>query len=137
VNDAGIVCFPERLADLDEDARDLRRRQPPEPRESPTEILAAQQLHDQVRRPILDAVVLDVHDVRALERSGGARLPLESLDERWCRSEAGIEEFHRQSGLELHVVRDPDGAHAALSERRFELVLSPRQRPFSRPFFRR
>ena len=49
--------------------------------------LAVQELGDDVRDRPVDADVEDGQDVRVIQRGGGARLPLETLEESGRRSE--------------------------------------------------
>ena len=80
VNEARGVRLGERARDLGDDADDVSAgRGDRAALEAMVEILALEVLHRDVRRAVPDAVIEDLHDVRALELRGGLGFALEAL----------------------------------------------------------
>jgi hypothetical protein len=124
MDDASIMGLAQRPAHLREDLPSLRQGQAPPLLEARAQVLAAQQLHDEVRRAFFDTVVVHVDDVRCVEIGCGAGLALEPRDDRRGRCQMRIQEFDGQRMAELGVPRDPDGAHAATREGALDLVFA-------------
>ena len=107
----------QRLAQLAADRRDLGQRQ----RAGAAQAGARDQLHDDERRARLLTGVVDAHDVRMVERRGGARLVLEARPR--LVVEAGERQhLDRHLAIELGVARAVDHAHRAATQHRLDLI---------------
>ncbi len=102
------------------------------------QVVALDQLHDDVLGAIgIGAVVVDRHDVRVLQRSGGARLLLEAGGEARVVAVLLAQELDGHLAIELLVDGAPDGRHAALAERGDQPVSAADELPdhlHERPF---
>ena len=111
MHDALLVRVVQRLARGDEDGGDLGGRQrraelvgaAPQRRE----ILAVDVLHRQVIGVTVAAEVVDVNDVRMVERGGDLRLVEEHVDE------VGLLGEVRQDALDRDALGEPFGAWSA------------------------
>jgi len=81
-----------------------------------TEIFAVEQLHRDVGRPLEDAVIEDLHDVRASERCGRLRFALESRLRLGDLRKLPLDELHGARDVEPEVRRVPNGTHPAAAE---------------------
>lgn len=79
MNDARAVHHPQRLARLPKPLQRTSERQTLFSGQQRSEILAAEELHDDVGHLLMEPVVVDLDDVRALEPSGGPSLLPEAL----------------------------------------------------------
>ena len=114
----------QRLAHVLDDPSRGRQRQPPLAREPGREVLALEQLHHDVRRAVLDPVVVDLHRVRALEHGRGLGLAFEAGPQIGGAGELGGHELDGDVHVELEVAGDPDAAHAALRQYTLEAITS-------------
>ncbi len=92
--------------------------------EAGIEVLAAQQLHHEVGRSVLHAIVVNADDVRRLEVGRGARLALETRDQGGSRGEVRVQELDGDGRAELDVAGDPHSPHAAARKRLLHLVFA-------------
>ena len=83
---------------------------------------ALDQLHRDVERAAFVADVVHRHDVRVVERRGGAGLALEALAAVCVRRELGPQALDRDLAPEPRVARAVDLAHASRAERAQDLV---------------
>ena len=90
----------ERAGDAGPDARGLARRQRAAPAEDGREVLAVDQLHDDVRAARVLAVVVDRDDVRVAQRGGGLGLLAEARREVGVAQVLGAEELERDVATE-------------------------------------
>src|ERR1700683_5675857 len=84
--------------------------------EALAEVLSLEQLHRDVRRVLANAVIEDLHDVRATKLRGRLRLALEA---RFClfeRRELALDELHRAWNIEPKMRCLPDRPHAPASD---------------------
>jgi hypothetical protein len=89
------------------------------------ERLALEQLHDEIRDAIGRALdVGHLHDVRALDLSGDARLLQEAIDEAGLPREIPMKDLDRYVRAEIDVLGFVHRAHASVAEQAEELVLS-------------
>ena len=107
MDEPGLVRAPEGPAHLDEDGRRGRGREAPLAPEPQLEVLALEQLHHDEGRVVLDAVVVDLDDVRALELRARLRLALEARARVGGGGELGRHELDRHVDVELQVPRRP------------------------------
>ncbi len=122
MNDAVEVRVVERLRRLSNDFDGERRRERPLSRESVVERLAREELHDEVRRSIVEiAEVERANDVRARDLRGDRCLATEALAQLGALLEkAGVDELHRDARAERDVLGNPNAAHAAFAEQVLE-----------------
>ena len=94
---AALVGARQRLADLFEDLHRVRGFKPPDPKEPIGEVLAIEELHDQVGRSVGQLCeVEDVDDVGAFELPGDRRLAPETLEQGWiARDGLGVHDLDR------------------------------------------
>ncbi|AUX36029.1 uncharacterized protein SOCE836_082330 [Sorangium cellulosum] len=123
VNEAGLVRAADRLAGLDEDERGVREREPADALEPRAQVLALEQLHHEVRGVVVDAVVLDIDHVRALQARGDPGFALEAGQERGRRRKRRCHELDRDGRSQVDVTRRPHRAHPAGRERSLKTVL--------------
>ncbi len=121
VHDADRVRLGQRAAHFADDLDDLGGGHPADAVEPLAELLAVEQLHGDVRRAVEDAVVEDLHDVRATERCGRLRLALEARLRLGHLRKFAFDEFHRAGDVETEVGRVPDRPHTSLPELAIEL----------------
>ena len=89
------------------------------------ERLALEELHHDVGVPVGRAIdVDDLHDVRAADLRGDARLLQEALDEPRAARELRVEHLDRDARAEDRVERLVDRAHPAVAEDADEPVLA-------------
>ena len=89
------------------------------------ERLALEVLHDEVDRAFgQDAEVGDVDDVRMVDRRRRARLAQEAVDRFLIARELRVQHFHRDGLLDVDVLAEIDGAHAAATEDLVEAVVA-------------
>ena len=89
------------------------------------ERLALEVLHDEVHRALgQDAEVGDVDDVRVVDRRRRARLAQEAVDRLLVARELRVQHFHRDRLLDVDVLAEVDGAHAAAAEDLVEPVVA-------------
>src|SRR5262249_29174946 len=124
VDEARVVRAAQRLADLSDEVRCFLERQAPAPLEPHAQILSVEELHHEVRDAAVDAVVLDLHDVWALEVGGRACLALEARAELGRARERRIHELHGDGMAKVKVTRYPDRPHATAGERLLEAELA-------------
>ena len=70
--------------------------------------LARDEVHHEVRRAAVNAIVMHVDDVRSVKDRGCASLALEARDNVRRRGQVRVEEFYGDRRAQLHVTRDPD-----------------------------
>jgi len=93
------------------------------------EIHAIDQLHDEVRRRVLPAEVVDAHDVAVVDLRHGPRLGHEVALERGTPGRFGTDQLDRDVTLELLVAAEQDHAHRAAAELSHHAVLVADQSP--------
>ena len=87
------------------------------------ERLADEQLHHEVRRAVVElAEIVDGDDRRMVDRCRRARLLEEARGEHGVGREIAAQHLHREQAIERDVTDLVDRAHAALAERRDDLV---------------
>src|SRR5262249_8271276 len=82
-------------------------------REARSERLPLDQLHDEVRGPLLLPDVVERADVRMVEAGDGPRLALEPRSDLGVRREVRGKHLHRDDAIEARVARAVDLAHTA------------------------
>jgi hypothetical protein len=122
MNDARLVGLAQGLRGLGEDARGLGHGDATLTTEALGEVFPVQELHHQVGRAFVHAVVDHVHDVGALQRRRGLRFALETGPSARGLGDREAHELHRDLRAQPHVPRDPDRAHAPLGEGAQQLV---------------
>ena len=83
--------------------------------------VALEQLRDHIRGAVMEADIEDSHDVRMIQRGGGAGLLLEPLEALWCRRDARGQDFDRHVAIETQIVGPVDLAHTACAQRAEDL----------------
>ena len=104
MDDPGGVRACEALEDLRDDVQRLGERHAARPAEALAEVLAAEQLHDEIRASVLGAGVEDRDDVRALDRAHRPRLAGEARDDSLVGGELRVDELDRDALAEADVL---------------------------------
>ena len=128
MDDAADVGDAERAGDIEPDAADLPRGEPaatPQPRR---EVLAVDELHDQVGLVAVGARVQAGDDVRVAEDGGGQRLAPEALGEVGVGGDLGAQQLDRDRPLGAYVDGPMDRRHPAATDDRPEPV-APAEEP--------
>ena len=107
---------------LRDDVHRLAERDAPRPPEPLAEVLAAEQLHHEVRAAVVAARVEHRDDVRALDGAHRARLAREPRDDVLVGRELRVDELDRDALAEPDVLGLVDGAHAAMTDETAEDV---------------
>ena len=123
VNDAERVRTVQGAGGLPEEARGLLDAQALHALEAPPERLSLQQLHHEVRLPLVGHPEVEhLHCVRRLQLGGDLRLGREpSLRVLLLRGRE-LQELDGDARVERDVPRTPDLAHAALADEGLQLV---------------
>ena len=129
VDDAAVVGDLEGAGDVGGDAGGLARGEGPVLAQDRGEVLALDELHDDVRARRVFAEVEHGDDVRVAERRRGPRLVAEAREEVGVLAELGPQELDRHVALELRVARPVDRGHAALAEQLEQAVASAEGAP--------
>ena len=129
VHEAPCVGRRERPGDRGPDAGDLPRRQRPAPAQDRREVLAVDQLHDDVRAARVLAVVVHGHDVRVAERRGRLGLLAEARREVGVAQVLGSEELEGDVAAEPGVRGAIDGRHPAAAEKLDQTVATAQDLP--------
>ncbi len=116
MNDAGFVGFAHRAQHLLQKAKGFVGAQLALRGDAVSQRLPLQHLHRDERGPLLDAVVEDLHDVRAAQRRGGLGLAQETPQHLFVAGDRRIEQLDRDRALQLDVLGPPDRAHTAPPE---------------------
>ena len=116
VDDAAVVRGLDGAGGLGGEARGLARGQDPLLAQDRGEVLALDELHDDVRARRVVAEVEHGDDVRVVERRGGLCLVAEAGEEVGVLAVLGPQELDRDVALELGVAGAVDRGHAALPE---------------------
>src|SRR6516165_11937853 len=116
MDDPHAVSRGERVSDLNRALECLIERERTF-LQSELERLALEILHDQERRPVLLADVIQRADVGMIELRDRAGLAVESLAELRIGSQRGGEHFDRNDPIETGVARAVDLTHAASTKR--------------------
>src|SRR4029079_18653847 len=106
----------ERARDAGPDARDLARRQRAAAAEGRRQVLAVDQLHDDVRAAGVLAVVVHRDDVRVAQRGGCLGLLAEARREVGVAQVLGAQELERDVTTETGISGAVDGRHPARAE---------------------
>ena len=116
MHDARAVCLGQSVRELGTEVEDLPEGQGAGAKPTPQRLAFDALHHDVVRaRPVGGlADVVDVDDVGVVQGGGGARLPLEPLQQ--LRIGAGAEDLDGDGPAEPRVARAVDLAHAAGSQ---------------------
>ena len=129
VDDAGRVRRDERRADGEHEVDEVARRHRTRALEAMREVLAREELHDEVGDAPLAAHVRQIDDVRVAQARGELRLAQEALARARDGGDAGSERLDGDALADLGVDRLVHGAHAARAEQANDLVLAePRAR---------
>ena len=116
MHDTGVVRRVQRLGHLHHDPRRVLQTQPDLAREQRLQILAAEQLHDDVGAAVLDAVVVHLRDVGAAQPGDAHRLALETGQRAFRLADPLGDELDRDVTAQLLVVGRPHRSHPALAE---------------------
>ena len=126
MNDARCVRRREPVAEAAHDREQLRRRHRPDPPEPHREVLALEQLHREVERPIVELPDLaDLHDGRVLHHRERGALAPEALHRAVVVGQLPAHELQGDAGVGLEIDGLEHLAHTALSE----LALEAKARP--------
>src|SRR5262249_21277926 len=123
MDDAQLLRAAQGLRGLREDRLRLIERDATFAIEAVHEVLAVEELHHDVRQVVVDAVIEDVDDVRALKVKRGLGLELEA-DAPFFGGALRIHELDGDVAIEVEVSRDPDRAHAARGELPLQAVFA-------------
>jgi hypothetical protein len=115
VDDALGVGGVQRLADAGQDLGRFGRGQGAGA-DAPHQRSAAHVAHHQERLAVLLAEIVDRDDRRVLERGDGAGLALEAGAERGIVEQFARQDLDRHFAVEVRVVAEVDGGHAAASD---------------------
>ena len=121
VDDAGAMRLVERRRDLDRDLQRLVERQRAL-RQPVGQRLAFEVLHDEKRRALLLADVVERADVRMRELAIGAAFAVEPFAELRVGGQRVGEDLDRDGAVEARVARLVHLAHAARADRGGDLV---------------
>ena len=116
MDDAPIVGGGERPRGLRDEPGGGPRRQGTGAPDDRREVLALDQLHDDVRAGRIGAVVVDRDDARVVQRRGRLRFVPEAVDEVRVGAVLGTQDLDGDVALELVVAGAVDGGHPALPE---------------------
>ncbi len=111
------------------DARGLARGERPVVADDGREVLALDELHDDVRPRGVLAEVEHLDDVGVAQRGGRTGLVAEPGEEVGVLAELGPQQLDGDVPLELRVARPVDRRHAALPEELKEAVTTPERGP--------
>jgi hypothetical protein len=115
MDDAVRVRRLDRVGDLGREVHDASLGQRPR-LEQVLQRLPLEQFHHQEAASLVLAEVVDGADIGMIERRGGARLPLETLDRGGVIREPRREELERDVASQASVLRPIDNAHSAAAE---------------------
>ena len=121
MHDAGCVRFVQRAGNLRRDLQHLIKRQRTL-LQAGVERLAFQILHDEERRAVLFADVVERADVRMVELGNRPRFTIEALAELAIGRQRHSQNFDRDSAIEAGVPRLVDLAHASRAEEALDFV---------------
>ena len=111
----------ERVGELANPRHDLRQRDRSAVHALP-QGAAIQERHDQVRRAVVLAGVVNRQDVGMLETRHEPGFAQEAIRELWLRGVSRLDDFDRHRPAETSIRRLEDLRHAAASENRLETV---------------
>jgi hypothetical protein len=131
VDDPGGVDGVEPLGDLAEEPGDRADREAALARQLRAEVLAVEELHDHVGVAAIDAIVVGLHDVRALDVRHGARLALEAHAGVVVAGGDGVDELDGHVAPELAIEGHPERAHAPRGQLALEAVFADDHTPRS------
>ena len=117
-----LVREAERARDLERELDRLLLRERPAPFDQRLQVLAVDELEDDVLAAVLLAAVDHRDDVRVREPRDGARLTAEALDVLPVVPELVVQDLERDVPLQKPVVRSVDARHPAGSDDLLELV---------------
>ena len=129
VDDAADVRRVEGLRDLGGHAGGLARRERPVLAQDRGEVLAVDQLHDDVRARAVLAEVEHRHDARVAERRRRPGLVAEPAEEVGVLAELGAEELDGDVAIQLGVAGAVDRRHPALAEELDQAVAAAEDAP--------
>ena len=129
VDDAADVRGLEGLRGLCRHAGGLARGERSVAAEDRRQVLALDDLHDQVRPGFALAEVEHGHDVGVVERCGSACLVAESGEEVGVLAELRSQQLDRHVAIELRIAGAVDGGHPALAEQLHQAVPAAERRP--------
>jgi hypothetical protein len=116
MDDPRGVRLRQALEDLGDDVHRVGERDAPRTAEALPEVLAAKELHHEVRAAVLRAGVEHRDDVRTLDGAHRPRLAREAADHLLVGGELGIDELDRDALAEAEVLRLVHRAHAAVAD---------------------
>ena len=128
MDEAARVRRGERAGDRRGDPGGLPRRERTAPAQDRGEVLAVDELHDDVRAGRVLPVVVRRDDVRVGQRRGRLGLLAEAGREVRVAQVLGSQELHGHVAAELRVHGAEDGRHAALSEQLDQSVATAEDR---------
>jgi len=128
MHDARCVRCLEPADDLQEDRARGGPRKSTAGAEELLEVGAPEVLHDVVGRPVALAVVEDLHDVRVLDRRGGAGLREKPTRRGRVLGQSGLEDFDRDTFAQVQIEPLVDAAHTAASDLANQLVVVAEKR---------
>jgi hypothetical protein len=120
VHDPLRVRLRQGTADLSNDGDKVMRGQPADARQTLAEVLAVEQFHGDVRRPVADSVIEDLNDVRASQVGGGLCLALEARLDFGKLRPLPFDELDGTRNVQPEVRRKPHRAHPAAPEQSVE-----------------
>ena len=118
MDDPLLVRVGQPLAQLDRHFELLRQRHADvvAALQQRLEVLAAQELHDDIGRAVDLAELVDGDDITMLQSRDGLRFALEPLAGGGVQREVDVHHFQRDIALELRIVRPVEHSHPAASD---------------------
>lgn len=121
MQDAGAVRDLQSFCDFHSNFQQLSERQCA-PAQALGERLAVEELHDEEVGTVLRAYVVEMADVRMIQRGNGAGFALKTLLEFGIVGEVSGENLDGDNAIEARVFRAVDLSHAAGAERCLNLI---------------
>ena len=122
MDDAFVVRVLERMCDLQRQRQGFRERERAS-RQASRQVFAVDQLHRQEPDPVRGVEAEDGGDVRMVERGQHLRFAFETGETLGIPGEGIRQDLDRHIASQHGVRGAPDDSHAALAERRDELVV--------------
>jgi hypothetical protein len=122
MHDPGGVSASEGATNLRDDLGRLSKRQSAAFVETLEEIFPFEQFHHDERLTFINAVVEDLHDVRAAQLGGGRRFTLETFASVFAFGQLGIDELDGDVRIQRQMIGNPNSALRTLPERSDEPI---------------